>query len=119
MAIGAILWFQRDIDAGLWLLLIGFVGVLYTMYAWWSDVIKEGQAAITRPVVQMHHRYGMMLFIASEVMFFVAWFWAYFDWLLPPRRPSSSMPASPPWAAPGRRPASSCSTPGTCRCSTR
>ena len=27
----------------------------------------------------MHHRYGMMLFIASEVMFFVAWFWAYFD----------------------------------------
>jgi len=27
----------------------------------------------------MHHRYGMMLFIASEVMFFVAWFWGYFD----------------------------------------
>jgi cytochrome c oxidase subunit III len=27
----------------------------------------------------MHHRYGMILFIASEVMFFVAWFWAYFD----------------------------------------
>jgi cytochrome c oxidase subunit 3 len=27
----------------------------------------------------MHHRYGMMLFITSEVMFFVAWFWAYFD----------------------------------------
>ena len=25
------------------------------------------------------HRYGMMLFIASEVMFFVAWFWAFFD----------------------------------------
>ena len=24
-------------------------------------------------------RYGMMLFIASEVMFFVAWFWAFFD----------------------------------------
>ena len=31
------------------------------------------------PVVQIHHRYGMTLFIASEVMFFVAWFWAYFD----------------------------------------
>ncbi|MEC7163564.1 MAG: cytochrome c oxidase subunit 3, partial [Pseudomonadota bacterium] len=31
------------------------------------------------PVVQLHHRYGMILFIASEVMFFVAWFWAYFD----------------------------------------
>ncbi len=31
------------------------------------------------PVVQLHLRYGMILFIASEVMFFVAWFWAYFD----------------------------------------
>jgi cytochrome c oxidase subunit III len=30
-------------------------------------------------VVQLHHRYGMMMFIASEVMFFAAWFWAYFD----------------------------------------
>src|SRR5919112_1341942 len=30
-------------------------------------------------VVQLHHRYGMIMFIASEVMFFVAWFWAYFD----------------------------------------
>ena len=31
------------------------------------------------PVVQISHRYGMILFIASEVMFFVAWFWAFFD----------------------------------------
>ena len=31
------------------------------------------------PVVKLHLRYGMLLFIASEVMFFVAWFWAYFN----------------------------------------
>ena len=49
------------------------------MYAWWNDVIHEAQEGDHTPVVQMHHRYGMMLFIASEVMFFVAWFWAYFD----------------------------------------
>jgi cytochrome c oxidase subunit III len=77
MAIGAVLWFH-DIIAP-WLLIAGFVGVLYTMYAWWSDVIKEGKAGDHTPVVMMHHRYGMILFIASEVMFFVAWFWAYFD----------------------------------------
>jgi cytochrome c oxidase subunit 3 len=35
--------------------------------------------AIIRPIVQLHLRYGMILFIASEVMFFVAWFWAYFN----------------------------------------
>ena len=32
-----------------------------------------------RPIVQIGMRYGMMLFIASEVMFFVAFFWAFFD----------------------------------------
>ena len=77
MAVGAILWFHKI--APPWILIIGVVGVLYTFYAWWSDVIKEAQHGDHTPVVQMHHRYGMILFIASEVMFFVAWFWAYFD----------------------------------------
>ncbi len=50
------------------------------MIAWWRDVIREAQydGYHTR-VVQLSHRYGMILFIASEVMFFVAWFWAYFN----------------------------------------
>ena len=29
--------------------------------------------------MSLHLRYGMIMFIASEVMFFVAWFWAFFD----------------------------------------
>ena len=58
----------------------GVIGVLYTMMSWWIDVTKEAehQGHHTR-VVQLHHRYGMLMFIASEVMFFVAWFWAFFD----------------------------------------
>ena len=56
-----------------------FTGVLYTMLMWWRDVVREAQSGYHTPVVQLHHRYGMILFIASEVMFFVAWFWAYFD----------------------------------------
>jgi cytochrome c oxidase subunit 3 len=75
-ALGAIYYFRSDNP---WVLIIGFIGVLYTMYAWWTDVIQEANTGDHTPVVQMHHRYGMMLFIASEVMFFVAWFWAYFD----------------------------------------
>ena len=39
-------------------------------------------------MVQISHRYGMILFIASEVMFFVAWFWAYFNAALFPGRPA-------------------------------
>ena len=60
-------------------MIIGLAGVLYTMLAWWRDVINEAHSGDHTPVVQLHHRYGMILFIASEVMFFVAWFWAYFD----------------------------------------
>ena len=77
MAVGAVLWFHEMTPP--WILIAGTIGVLYTMYAWWSDVIKEAKAGYHTPVVMMHHRYGMILFIASEVMFFVAWFWAYFD----------------------------------------
>ncbi|MFD2238601.1 cytochrome c oxidase subunit 3 [Aureimonas populi] len=62
-----------------WLFFIGLALVLYVMFAWWSDAIKEGQEGAHTPVVQMHLRYGMIMFIASEVMFFVAWFWAFFD----------------------------------------
>jgi len=76
LAIGGIMW-MRDVTP--WVFVIGLVGVLYTMFAWWSDVISEANSGDHTPVVQLHHRYGMMLFIASEVMFFVAWFWAYFD----------------------------------------
>ena len=77
LAIGGVFWMHNWTP---WVFFIGLVGVLYTMYAWWADVTKEANNGVDHtPVVQMHHRYGMMLFIASEVMFFVAWFWAYFD----------------------------------------
>ncbi|MEL7428415.1 MAG: cytochrome c oxidase subunit 3, partial [Pseudomonadota bacterium] len=60
-------------------LLIGLAIVLYTMFAWWSDTVKESREGHHTRVVSLHLRYGMILFIASEVMFFVAWFWAFFD----------------------------------------
>ena len=53
-----------------------------------ADVIREAsyEGHHTR-VVQISHRYGMIMFIASEVMFFVAWFWAFFDASLYPNDP--------------------------------
>ena len=76
LAIGGISWMQGWTP---FIFFIGLAGVLYTMYGWWRDVINESHSGDHTPVVQLHHRYGMILFIASEVMFFVAWFWAYFD----------------------------------------
>ena len=41
LAVGAIMYMRHVTP---WVLLIGAVGVLYTMYAWWSDVIKEAKS---------------------------------------------------------------------------
>jgi len=82
LAIGAVMYFisRKAGDPQLWYVLPGLLIVIYTMYCWWRDVIREAEyGGHHTPVVQIHMRYGMILFIASEVMFFVAWFWAYFD----------------------------------------
>ncbi len=70
---------------GNWLFFLGLVLVAFTMAGWWKDVIKESMTGEnTAPVVRIGLRYGMVLFIASEVMFFVAWFWAFFGLALFP-----------------------------------
>lgn len=66
-------------------LLVGFACVLSVMFFWWKDVIKEAYVEkLHGPLVKIGLRYGMALFIASEVMFFVAFFWAYFSSALYP-----------------------------------
>jgi cytochrome c oxidase subunit 3 len=84
LAVGAIVWMKTAAGGvfglrGPWLFGLGVMGVLYTMFMWWRDVIKEAHSGDHTPVVRIHLRYGMIMFIASEVMFFVAWFWAFFD----------------------------------------
>ena len=63
----------------------GLLLVLFCMASWWVDVVREAHSGDHTPVVQLHLRYGMILFIASEVMFFVGWFWAFFDASLFPK----------------------------------
>jgi cytochrome c oxidase subunit III len=62
-----------------WILLLGALMVAYVMFSWWRDVIRESQEGYHTAIVQLGLRYGMILFIASEVMFFLAWFWAFFS----------------------------------------
>jgi cytochrome c oxidase subunit III len=59
-------------------LALGGAGVLFTMAGWWRDVIAEAQGGYHNALVRHGLTLGMLLFIASEVMFFVAWFWAFF-----------------------------------------
>ncbi len=65
-----------------WLMLLGLALVAWTMIGWWGEVIRESRAGDHTPVVQIGLRYGMILFIASEVMFFVAWFWGFFEFAI-------------------------------------
>jgi len=84
LALGGVHWMRPDglfpaLPHGPALFLVGLAGVLYTMFAWWREVVRESVIkGDHKPVVKLGLRYGMILFIASEVMFFVAWFWAYF-----------------------------------------
>lgn len=67
-------------DMGNWVFALGGALLLYTVFLWWRDVIREATfEGHHTAVVQIGMRYGMALFIASEVMFFVAWFWAFFN----------------------------------------
>jgi cytochrome c oxidase subunit 3 len=77
---------------GIWKVVIGVVLVLFTMAGWWRDVIKESMTpGLHSAVVRLGLRYGMFLFIASEVMFFVAFFWAFFHFALFPEHAASEV----------------------------
>ena len=88
LAMGAIMGMHPDIfgkgvetflkSVEWWVVAPGFLVIFAVMYWWWSDVIAESRTYHTS-VVQLGLRYGMILFIASEVLFFAAFFWAFFD----------------------------------------
>ena len=104
LAIGSIFYMHNDVSWGMYL---GLALVIYGAYMWFRDVVIEAEhQGHHTPVVQIHHRYGMTLFIASEVMFFVAWFWAYFDISLFPNEfvgnvwPPKDIETFDPWDIP-------------------
>ncbi|MBX7198467.1 MAG: cytochrome c oxidase subunit 3 [Rhodospirillaceae bacterium] len=84
LAVGAILYFHKTPvfgmeNLGAFKLVPGLFMVLLTMTMWWRDVIKESVVDHAHTSETAHGlRMGMVLFIASEVMFFVAFFWAFF-----------------------------------------
>jgi cytochrome c oxidase subunit 3 len=104
MLFGSVLWMK---DSGPWLFLIGLALVLYVMYAWWAEVVAESRAGDHTPVVRIGLRYGFIMFIMSEVMFFAAWFWSFFKHAMYPMEqfsegqwPPPSIETFDPWHLP-------------------
>ena len=62
-----------------YLFTFGFGVLIYTIYSWFGVVIREDRAGLTHgEQAERSFRYGMLMFIFSEVMFFAAFFGALF-----------------------------------------
>ena len=67
-AVGLIWYMHSNV---LWLLIVGLMIVAYTMFGWWREVLKESSDGRSHSSpVKIGLRYSVLLFIASEVMFF-------------------------------------------------
>jgi cytochrome c oxidase subunit 3 len=78
MLIGVVMY-MHSIYNGLLVGILGFAATSFCAGLWWRDIIREATyEGHHTSVVQVGLRYGMILFIVSEVMFFFAFFWAFF-----------------------------------------
>ena len=85
MMVGAVAWMKGVFglpEGTSWLFFLGLAATVLGMGLWWADVVKEANKGDHTPVVAIGLRYGMVLFIASEIMFFAGFFWMFFDMTL-------------------------------------
>jgi len=79
---GLVKWFHSNSTT---LLFLGLTIILIVIYQWWNDIAYEaGAQGLHSKVVEIGLRYGMLLFITSEVLFFISFFWAFFHRRLAP-----------------------------------
>ena len=77
MALGAVYVFNGHPPG--WIgIVLGMVIVLYMLFRWFGDVIRESESNQYSRQVDVSFRWGMSWFIFSEVMFFAAFFGALF-----------------------------------------
>lgn len=77
--------YMKGFKFGLPLLSLGLILLIFTFFFWLRDVVREAtfQGYHTKKVSK-GLQLGMILFILSEVLFFAAFFWAYFHSSLTP-----------------------------------
>nr|ATD53055.1 cytochrome c oxidase subunit III [Clovia sp. EMHAU-2015-Zz052918] len=67
------------------LILLGYLILALTMYQWWRDVSRESSfQGLHTNIVVSGMKWGMILFILSEVFFFLSFFWSFFHSSLSP-----------------------------------
>lgn len=79
---GIVKWFH---NFNINLLILGYLIVILTIYQWWRDICREGTYQGKHTIlVTKGLRWGIILFIVSEIFFFVSFFWAFFHRSLAP-----------------------------------
>lgn len=79
---GLIKWFH---NLNINLLILGYFIILLTIYQWWRDICREGTFQGKHTIlVSKGLRWGIILFIISEIFFFISFFWAFFHRRLSP-----------------------------------
>lgn len=103
---GGVMFMHRYED-GVAIFLFGLSMIIYAMFVWWRDIIREATfEGYHTIVVQKGLRFGVILFIVSEVFFFLAFFWAFFHSSLVPTVelgaiwPPKGIQPFDPWAVP-------------------
>jgi len=77
MAAGGAMY-MREVPYGGWVLLAGLAILIYMMFGWFGEVIRDSEAGRFNKQVDSSYRWSMSWFIFSEVMFFAAFFGALF-----------------------------------------
>lgn len=86
--------FMHHKTGGLAVLAVGLALLVFFAFSWWRDTIREGRTDGDNAhsfEVKKGLRFGMVLFIVSEIMFFAAFFWAFFSVSTLPKLPLADM----------------------------
>jgi cytochrome c oxidase subunit 3 len=77
LMIGLVNWFNGS-ELSFWIFITGVAMMIFTLFGWFGDVIRESETGKYNSQVDVSFRQGMIWFIFSEVMFFAAFFGALF-----------------------------------------
>lgn len=107
MAIGLISWLGHlDTFGFRFSVLPALAVIILIAVQWWRDVIREAKGGYHTTVVQRGLLIGFILFLLSEIMLFVSFFWAFFHSSLAPsielgaQWPPVGIQAVDPWGIP-------------------
>nr|YP_010879017.1 cytochrome c oxidase subunit III [Batracomorphus nigromarginattus]WHE42669.1 cytochrome c oxidase subunit 3 [Batracomorphus nigromarginattus] len=78
----AVVWMHKNNP---YMLIMSLILTIMLSSQWWRDIIREStfQGIHNKKIIKLM-KWGMMMFILSEIMFFISFFWTFFHMSLSP-----------------------------------